>query len=185
MIECQAEHAEEDEDGVVGSTTALVLDPFGVSRGGSLASVYSELELVSVAGDHVGEQALDGAGPLEALGVTAPALEDHVEQGALHGPEGTLSRVEVVLLLEELVDQHLGADVQHEGIFPFKGVEGTDGQHGEEQRRRDILGIEGGRVQEGQMVVIHVEVSGQVSVQDGCGGHLEGLRQAVEAVIGL
>lgn len=183
VVEGERQQAEEDVHGVVRAPAALVLHPLGAGGLVAAAGLGAQLQLVAVAGHHVGEQALDGAGPLQALGVAAPAGEDHVQQGALHGPQRALARAEVLLVLQELVDQHLGPDVQHVRLVLVEGVQGADRQHREEQRRRHLRGRERRRVQEGQVVVEEAEVRREVPVQGRQAGQAEAVGDGALAVV--
>ena len=183
VVEAQRQQAEEDVHGVVRAPAPFVLDPLGA--GGLIVSsgLGPQLQLVAVASYHVGEKALDRAGPFQALGVAAPAGKDHVQQRALHGPQGTLARAEVLLVLQELVDEHLGPDVEHVRLVLIKGVQGADGQDGEEQRRRDLRGLERGRVQKGQVVVEQAKVRREVPVEGGQTRQAEAFRDGSFAIV--
>lgn len=113
---------------------SFVLNPLGLGGQSAFAGLGSQLQLITVTSDHVGEQALDGAGPFETLRVATPARKDHVEQGGLHSPQGALARAEVLLVLEELVDKHLGANVEHIRLILIKSIESTDRQDSQEKR---------------------------------------------------
>ena len=182
VVEGQREHAKEDVDGIVGPTARFVLDPLLPGGVHTLARFGPQLHLVPVPGHHVGEETLDGARPFQTLGVAAPAFEDHVQQGALHGPQRALAGIEVVLVLQELVDEHLRPHVEHEGRGALERVQGADRQDGQQQGRRGAGGLEGLLVQEGQMVVVQVEVRGQILVQGRGGRQLEGLGQRAEGI---
>lgn len=65
----------------------------------------------------------------------------------------------------------------------IKDVQGTDRQHGQEQWRRHLCRVEGGRVQEGQVVVEQVKVRLQQAVERVQAGQVECLEERILAVV--
>ena len=92
----------------------------------------------------------------------------------MHHPQRAFAGAEAFFIAQELGDEHLRPDVQDKGPIFVEFVQRPDGQHGQEQRRLDLGGVEGGRVQEGEVVVEMVEVIGQVDVQLGAIAEGEG-----------
>lgn len=84
---------------------------------------------------YIRQQAFDRTGPFQAFRIAAPAGKNHVQQGALHRPEGALPGAEVFFVLQELVDEHFGSDMQHVGVILVEGVQGADGQDGQQEGR--------------------------------------------------
>ncbi len=102
---------------------------------------------------YIGQQAFDGTGPLQSLRTTAPAFENHVQERALHGPQRALPGIKVLLVLQELVDELLGAVVKREGLLVLEVVQRADGQDGEQEGRLRAFRSEGAWVEEGEVVV--------------------------------
>jgi hypothetical protein len=81
-----------------------------------------------------------------------------------------------------LVDQNLGADMEHEGMLTLESVESADRQNREKQRCRDVSGLERLLVEKRQMRVVKVKVSREITIQCQSGGKLESVRKRTQRV---
>ena len=73
--------------------------------------------------------------------------------------------------------------MQHVRLVLVKDVEGTNRQNRQEQGRGYLSGVEGGRVQERQVVVEEIKVCLEQTVQRVQAGQVEGLEERVLTVV--
>lgn len=78
--------------------------------------------------------------------------------------------------MQELIDEHFGANVEHVCLVLVEDVQGTDRKDRQEKWGRHFSWVEGCRVEEGQVVMEQVEVRLQETVQCVQAGKMERLQ---------
>lgn len=80
----------------------------------------------------------------------------------MHRPERAFSRIEVVLVLQELVHEFLRPVMQQVGLFLVEVVQSADGKDGEQEGRFSSFGTKADRMEKGEVMMKEVEVGGEV-----------------------